>query len=172
VASGAGRLGPEEITTKVTRYQQEFHSRLKVQAIYKVGVPYQRSVIDRFGTVAAALRMAIEVGLLRWKSEDTDAGIEACVVRWADYDKMNPVVIAIVRFMGERQSWEGTASQLLKDLSRLSNGVVESPEALGRWLKKPENLQRLEMAGVKIAETRDRSRNRTKLIRIERIEEE
>jgi hypothetical protein len=129
-------------------------------------------VVDRFATVAAACRMAIEVGLLPWQSEDTDAGVEACLTRWAENDKLDPVATAIVQFMEKRAPWEGTASQLLKDLSRLSNGVIKSPESLGRWLKKSENVQRLKAAGFEIEQTRDETRHRTKLIRIGRIEEE
>ena len=65
----------------------------KVQSFYQVAAPYQRSVIDRFATVAAACRMAIiEIGL-PWKAEDTDAAIEACVIRWAKHDNLNTVVV-------------------------------------------------------------------------------
>ncbi len=158
-------MGPEKIRAEVNHHQQEFRSRPRVQAIYQVAGPYQRSVIDRFATVAAACRMAIEVGLLPWKIEDTDADVEACVIRWADYDRLNPVVVAIIEFMGERQSWEGTASQLLTEL----NGAVDSAESLGRWLRKSENVRRLKAVGFEIARTKDTTRNRTKLIRIERV---
>jgi len=157
-------LGPEEITARGNHHQDEFRSRPKVQAIYKVGASYQRSVIDRFGTVAAALRMAIEFGLPR-KVEDTDAAIEAHLIRWADNERLNTVVIAIVGFMAGRQSWQGTASELLTELAR----VVDSPESLGRWLKNAENVQRLAGAGIKIAQIRAKSRDRTKLIRIEKV---
>ena len=76
-------IGPDEITATVSRHQQEFRSRPRVQTLYKVAAPYQRSVVDRFSTVAAALRMAIEAGLLPWKVEDTDVGVEACMIRSA-----------------------------------------------------------------------------------------
>ena len=157
-------MGPEKIRAEVNHHQQEFRSRPKVQAIYRVTGPYQRSVIDRFGTVAAACRMAIEVGL-PWKIEDTDAGVEACVIRWADYDRLNPVVVAIIEFMGERPLWEGTASQLSTEL----NGAVDSAESLGHWLRKSENARRLKAVGFEIAHTRDTTPNRTKLLRIERV---
>ena len=77
-------LGPEKIKTKVNHHQQEFRSRPRMQAIYSLAAPYQRSVIGRFATVAAACRLAIEAGLL-WKDADTDADVEACVIRWADH---------------------------------------------------------------------------------------
>jgi hypothetical protein len=157
-------MGPEKIKAQVNRHQQEFRSRPRVQAIYRVAGPYQRSVIDRFGTVAAACRMATEVGL-PWKIEDTDADVEACVIRWADYDRLNPVVAAIIEFMGERPLWEGTASQLSTEL----NGAVDSAESLGHWLRKSENVRRLNAVGFEIAHTRDTTPNRTKLIRIERV---
>ena len=137
-------LGPEKIKTKVNHHQQKFRSRPRMQAIYSLAAPYQRSVIGRFATVAAACRLAIEAGLL-WKDADTDADVEACVIRWADHQRLNTIVAAIVQFMLERQSWKGTASQLLTKL----NGAVDSPEALGRWLRKSENLQRLKLAGLR-----------------------
>ena len=42
-----------------------------------------RTILSRFALVAAALRMAIEAGLLPWTYEDTDLGVAACMVRWA-----------------------------------------------------------------------------------------
>jgi hypothetical protein len=67
--------------------------------------------------------------------------------------------------MLERQSWKGTASQLVTKL----NGAVDSPEALGRWLRKSENLQRLKLAGLEIAQGKDKTHNRSRLIRIGKI---
>jgi hypothetical protein len=157
-------MGPEKIRAEVNHQQQEFRARPKVQAIYRVAGPYQRSVIDRFGTVAAACRMATEVGL-PWKIEDTDADVEACVIRWADHDRLNAVVVAIIEFMGEQRLWEGTATQLLTEL----NDAVDSAESLGRWLRKSENVRRLNAVGFQITHTKDATRKRTKLIRIERV---
>jgi hypothetical protein len=157
-------MGPEKIKAEVNHQQQEFRARPRVQAIYQGAAPYQRSVVDRFGTVAAACRMAIEVGL-PWKSEDTDADMEACLIRWAEHVKMNPVVVAIVEFMHGRQCWEGTATQLSTGL----NGAVDSPESLGHWLGEAENVRRLKAVGFAIAHTRDKTRNRTKLIGIKRV---
>jgi Domain of unknown function (DUF927) len=157
-------LGPEKIATKVNHQQQKFRSRPRMQAIYSLAGPYQRSVVDRFATVAAACRLAIEAGLL-WKDADTDADVEACVIRWADHERLNTIVAAIVQFMLERQSWKGTASQLVTKL----NGAVDSPEALGRWLRKSENLQRLKLAGLEIAQGKDKTHNRSRLIRIGKI---
>jgi hypothetical protein len=155
-------MGPEKIKAEVDHHQQEFRSRARVQAIYQLAGPYQRSVIDRFGTVAAACRMAIEVGL-PWKIEDTDADVEACVIRWADYDRLNAVVVAIIEFIGEQRLWEGTATQLLTEL----NGAVHSAESLGRWLRKSDNVRRLKALGLEIEHTKDTTRKRTKSIRIE-----
>ena len=61
--------GPKAITATVNDHQQEFRSRPKIQVLYKVGAPYQRSVIDRFGTTAAALRMAIATACCRGKAQ-------------------------------------------------------------------------------------------------------
>ncbi len=161
-------MGPDKIQTKINFHQKKFRSRPRVAAIYQVAGPYQRSVIDRFATVAAACRMAIKVGLLPWAIEDTDTGIESCVVRWAlgEHDRLDTIVVAIVEVMDGLQSWEGTPSQLLPEL----NGAVDSPESLGRWLRRRENVQRLNAVGFEIAVSSPR--NHTRLIRIERIEAE
>ena len=159
-------MGPEKITAVVNQYQQEFRARPKVQAIYKVAAPYQRSVVDRFSTVAAACRMAIEVGLLPWNAEDTDTGIETCVTRWAAHDNFNLIVVAIVKFMHERQAWEGTATQLAKAI----NGG--SAKSMGRWLQKSENERRLKAAGFELSCDKAKTRKRTRLIRIKRLKAE
>ena len=156
-------LGPEQITATVNRYQEDFRARPKVQALYAIALPYQRSVVDRVATVAAACRMGIEAGLL-WKDADTDADIEACVLRWAKREQMDAVVAAIVYFMGKRQSWQGTASELMNQLS----GAIDSAEALGRWLKKPENRRRLKLSGFEVQKKKSKGRDRSRLIRIER----
>jgi uncharacterized protein (DUF927 family) len=156
-------LGPEQIRATVNRYQKEFRTRPKVQALYAVAAPYQRSVIDRFATVAAACRMAIDAGLL-WKNADTDADIEACVVRWAEHEQLDTVVAAIAQFMRDRQSWQGIASELKNQL----DGAIDSAEALGRWLKKSENLRRLKVAGFTVEQRKSKTRDRSKFIRIER----
>ena len=106
-------MGPEKIQATVKYHQKKFLSRPRVQATYRAAIPYQRSVIDRFATVAAACRMAIKARLLPWDIEDTDSGIESCIARWAQYDnRLEPVIVAIIEFMDGRQSWEGTAQQL------------------------------------------------------------
>jgi uncharacterized protein (DUF927 family) len=159
-------MGPEKITAVVNQYQQEFHARPKVQAIYKVAAPYQRSVVDRFSTVATACRMAIEVGLLPWNAEDTDTDIETCVTRWAARDNFNLIVVAIAKFMHGRQSWEGTATQLA---TAINSGSAES---LGRWLQKSENERRLKAAGFELSCDKAKTRKRTRLIRIKRSKAE
>jgi uncharacterized protein (DUF927 family) len=156
-------LGSEQIKTTVNRYQEDFRARSKVQALYAVAVPYQRSVIDRFATVAAACHMATEAELL-WRDADVDADIEACTLRWAEQEKMDTVIAAIANFMRDRASWQGTASQLQVELK----GAIDSPEALGRWLKKDENLRRLKLSGFTIVQAKDKDRNRSRLIHIER----
>ena len=156
-------MGPERIRAEVDSHQQEFRSRPKVQSLYQVAASYQRSVIDRFATVAAACRMAIiEIGL-PWKAEDTDAAIEACVIRWAKHDNLNTIVVAIIKFMGGRTSWEGTAEQLASKL----NGAIESAESLGYWLNNSENVRRLQTMGFKVTKARAKTQERTRLIRIE-----
>jgi uncharacterized protein (DUF927 family) len=157
-------MGPDQIEITVKAHQQEFRSRPKVRALYAVAAPYQRSVIDRFATVAAACRMATDADLL-WKHADSDADIEACMLRWAKHEQMNTTVAAIARFMGDRPSWQGSATQLKAQL----DGAVESAEALGRWLRKTENLKRLKLAGFKVVKGKAKSRDRSRLICIDRV---
>jgi hypothetical protein len=152
-------LGPEQIEATVTRYQEEFRARPRVQALYVVAAPYQKSVIDRFATVAAACRMAIDASML-WNNADTSADIEACVLRWAQHEQMDTVVAAIAAFMADREAWEGTAAQLLAGLG----GAIASPDSLGKWLRRSENLERLGVAGFKVVFHKSNSR----VIRIER----
>jgi uncharacterized protein (DUF927 family) len=157
-------LGPEQITATVNRYQEEFLARPKVQALYAIAAPYQRSVIDRFATVAAACCMGIEAGLL-WQNVDTDTDIEACITRWAEHERMDTAVVAIAHFMDGRQSWQGTASELINQL----NGAIDSARALGWWLKKSENLRRLKLSGFEVRKGKSKGHDRSRLIRIERV---
>jgi uncharacterized protein (DUF927 family) len=157
-------MGPEQITVTVNQCQKEFRARPKVQALYKVAAPYQRSVIDRFATVAGACRMATDAGLL-WQTADTDADIESCLMRWASQEKMDTVVAAIAEVMGDQESWQGTASQLKAKL----NGAIDSADSLGRWIKKSKNLTKLKLAGFDVMQRKSKTRDRARLIRIERV---
>ena len=159
-------MGPEQIGATVKKYQEEFRSRARVKALCAAAPAYGRSVIDRFATVAAACRMAKAAGLL-WRNADTDADIEACTMRWAEQQKSDTLVAAIAHVMRGKESWQGTASELLTKL----NGTVaiDSAEALGRRLRRPENIQRLKWAGFQIVQYRDRTAKRSKMIRIERV---
>jgi hypothetical protein len=165
-----------------------------MRTLYDAVNPWRRSVMDRFATVAAACRMAIDAGVLPWKIEDTDVGIERCVERWADgtdpyetdtdddVDAVVPVstsnavsnagtdhiAAAIVAFMGERQSWEGTATEL----SAALGGVKKSAKSLGRWLIKTYAQRELRKAGFEIVKTRENDVDRGKRIRIETIKAE
>jgi hypothetical protein len=67
--------------------------------------------------------------------------------------------------MHGQTSWQGTATELLQHL----NGAIASAKALGRWLNKPENLQRLNAVSFEITLGRDSSTERNRLIRIDRI---
>ncbi len=76
-------LGPENIEALLKKHRKEWLS-IDVIASMRAGATTQvRTVINRFALVAAALRMAIEAGLLPWAVEDTDLGVAACMVRWA-----------------------------------------------------------------------------------------
>src|SRR5262249_46557346 len=81
------------------------------------------------------------------------------------HEKMDTVVAAIAHFMGERQSWQGIASELMNQL----NGAIDSPEALGRWLNKSDNLKRLKLSGFKAQKGKSKGHNPSQLICIERV---
>jgi hypothetical protein len=157
-------LGPQQITATVNRYKQDFQSRPKVRALYAVAAPYARSVVDRFAVTAAACRMGIDASLLWKNNADPESDIEACMMRWAEHEQLDTVVTAIAQFMRNRQSWQGRASELKSQ----SNGAIDSAEALGRWLKKSENLRRLKVAGFTVEQRKSKTRDRSKLIHIER----
>lgn len=174
-----------EFEATIDRHQQDFLARAKVQAIYDAAVPWQRSVLTRFATAAAACRIAIDTGVLPWQVEDTDIGIERCVERWfgaieTDTAAVVPVTAtvtrpgvvvdhiaaAIVAFMGERQSWEGTATEL----SAALGGVVgKSAKSLGRWLSKEHAHRELKKAGLEIVRFKEADIDRGRRIHFERI---
>ena len=166
-------IGPEAIKVAVDRHQQEFRARPGIQAIYDDAAPHARSVIDRFATVAAGLRMAIEAGLLPWTVEDADAGIEACVVRWDeaqdDDDESDvvadPIPAAIAEFMVGRQAWQGSATELSSKL----NGAATSAESLGHALRKRANRRQLKESHIVVTPMRDDTPKRNRIIRIEKI---
>jgi putative DNA primase/helicase len=54
----------------------------EVVAIAEKAHPQVRAVVNRFALYAAALRMAIDAGLLPWTAEEADGSIVACMNRW------------------------------------------------------------------------------------------
>ncbi|WP_336491299.1 DUF927 domain-containing protein [Methylobacterium nigriterrae] len=76
-------LGPEEIQRQLREHRDAWLSLPAVAAVRMAGTAQVRSVLNRFALVAAALRMAIDAGMLPWSMGDTDLGIAACMVRWA-----------------------------------------------------------------------------------------
>jgi hypothetical protein len=55
----------------------------EVVAVIEKAHPQVRAVVNRFALYVAALRMAIEAGLLPWSVVQADSGIVACMSRWA-----------------------------------------------------------------------------------------
>jgi putative DNA primase/helicase len=75
-------LGSAEITTRLRRHRDEWLALLAVAAVRKTATAQVRSILSRFALIAAALRMAIDAGLLPWSINDTDLGVAACMMRW------------------------------------------------------------------------------------------
>ena len=167
-------LDQDEFRATIGRHRQDFLSRPRVRTLYDAAVPWQRSVMTRFATVATACRLAIDNGVLPWAVEDTDVGIERCVERWAgaiDADAVVPVakvntvvadeiVAAIVAVMNEyfmdeqKLQWVGTAEELAGALNESERTSV-SAKSLGRWLGKEHAQRELREAGFEVARTRD-----------------
>jgi uncharacterized protein (DUF927 family) len=76
-------LGPDGITADLDRHRKAFLALSEVATVTEKAHPQVRAVVNRFALYAAALRMAIEAGLLPWTIENADAGIVACMQRWA-----------------------------------------------------------------------------------------
>jgi uncharacterized protein (DUF927 family) len=76
------QLGPDKIKADIDRHREAFHALPEVAAVIEKAHPQVRAVVNRFALNAAALRMAIEAGLLPWNITQADAGIVACMGRW------------------------------------------------------------------------------------------
>jgi putative DNA primase/helicase len=76
-------LGPDSIKAELQKHREAFLALPDVVAVTQKAHPQVRAVVNRFALTAAALRMAIEANLLPWTVEEADAGIVACMRRWA-----------------------------------------------------------------------------------------
>jgi uncharacterized protein (DUF927 family) len=76
-------LGPDEIKRRLHQHRDAWLALDEVDVIARSAHSQVVSVINRFALIASALRMTIEAGLLPWKPDDADAGILACMGRWA-----------------------------------------------------------------------------------------
>ena len=75
-------LGPDKIKAELHVHREAFLALPEVRAVAAKAHPQVRAAVNRFALHAAALRMAIEAGLLPWSIEESDAGIVACMSRW------------------------------------------------------------------------------------------
>jgi uncharacterized protein (DUF927 family) len=76
-------LGSAEIKTRLAETREAWRALPEAAAIVHNAHPQVRSVVNPFALGAAALHMAIQAGLLPWSIADADAGILACLKRWA-----------------------------------------------------------------------------------------
>jgi putative DNA primase/helicase len=74
-------LGAEAIGAEVRRHREEWLKLPVVSAVRAKASVQVHSILNRFALVAAALRMAIEAGLLPWSIDETDRGVAACMAR-------------------------------------------------------------------------------------------
>jgi uncharacterized protein (DUF927 family) len=75
-------IGPARIEGDLDQHREAFLTLPEVVAVFEKAHPQGKAVVKRFALCAAALRMAIEAGLLPWSAVNADAGIVACMQRW------------------------------------------------------------------------------------------
>jgi uncharacterized protein (DUF927 family) len=75
-------LGPGKIKADLNRHREAFLALAEIVRIGERAHPQVRVVVNRFALCSAALRMAIDAGLLPWTVAEVDAGIVACMERW------------------------------------------------------------------------------------------
>jgi putative DNA primase/helicase len=75
-------IGPARIKAVLDQHREHFLALPEVVAVVEKAHPQVRAVVNRFALYAAALRMAIEAGLLPWSIAETDTGIVSCMGRW------------------------------------------------------------------------------------------
>jgi uncharacterized protein (DUF927 family) len=75
-------VGRARIEADLDQHREHFLTLPEVVAVIEKAHPQVRAVANRFALFAAALRMAIEAGLLPWSVEQADTGIVACMQRW------------------------------------------------------------------------------------------
>jgi putative DNA primase/helicase len=76
-------IGPARIKADLDQHREYFLTLPEVVAAIEKAHPQARAVVNRFALYAAALRMAIQAGLLPWSVAQADTGIVACMSRWA-----------------------------------------------------------------------------------------
>jgi uncharacterized protein (DUF927 family) len=76
-------IGPARIMADLDQHREHFLALPNVVAVIERAHPQVRAVVNRFALYAAALRMAIEAGLLPWSAVQADTGIVAAMGRWA-----------------------------------------------------------------------------------------
>jgi len=75
-------LGLDAIKKQLNQHREAFLALPEVVAVADKAHPQVVAALYRFALYAAATRMVIEAGLLPWTTEETDAGIVACMRRW------------------------------------------------------------------------------------------
>jgi hypothetical protein len=77
-------LGEATCKARVDAERKDFLALPGVKVIAAKVRPQMRSVINRLGTYAASLRMAISAEILPWTVEEADQGMLACMDRWLE----------------------------------------------------------------------------------------
>jgi hypothetical protein len=112
------------LTEDLDRHRKVFLALSAVATVTKKAHPQVRAVVNRVALYAAALRMAIEADLLPWSIENADAGIIACMRRWA----------------GQRGNVD-TAGEVVRAASQLETSVIAGMNN-GRFIHIDKNSSR------------------------------
>jgi hypothetical protein len=123
-------IGPPAIKAKLKDHRGAWLALTQVAEIKSRAHPQVVSVVNRFAFVAAALRMAIDAGIVPWASADTDAGIIACMDRWVrqrgNTDAAGELLQEIHR---RRQTFAATSDDRLIRLGRNGSRLVPASAA-------------------------------------------
>jgi uncharacterized protein (DUF927 family) len=116
-------MGPAAIKAKLKEHRGPWLALPQVAQIKSRAHPQVVSVINRFCLIAAALILAVEAEIMSWSTDDTDAGIIACMDRWVrqrgNTDAAGELLQEISR---RRQTFAATIDDRLIRLARDERG--------------------------------------------------
>jgi len=148
------QLGPNKIKADLDQHRKAFQALPEVITVIERAHPQVHAVVNRFSLLAAALRMAIEAGLLPWNAAQADADIVACMDRWVaqcgNLDTAGEIIRAVRQIEADLAAAIETGTFVR--LHQTGNGwdsTAEAPENVDGYLRgdlvliRPKVWQRL-----------------------------